>query len=106
MEAASKAANSPRPPDPGEVRLESVNPPAFRQLLASLPPDRATQPLVAGDGIAVLIVCSREQKNLAEMNKQGIQNRLLAERVELLSRQLQRTLRRQAAIDIRGANGA
>ena len=54
----------------------------------------------------MLIVCSREQKNLAEMNKQGIQNRLLAERVELLSRQMQRTLRRQAAIDIRGANGA
>jgi peptidyl-prolyl cis-trans isomerase SurA len=106
MEAASKAANSPRPPDPGEVRLESVNPPAFRQLLASLPPDRATQPLVASDGIAVLIVCSREQKNLAEMNRQGIQNRLLAERVELLSRQMQRTLRRQAAIDIRGSNGA
>jgi peptidyl-prolyl cis-trans isomerase SurA len=103
MEAASKAANSPRPADPGEVRLESVNPPAFRQMLATLPTDRATQPLVASDGIAVLIVCSREQKNLAEMNKQGIQNRLLAERVELLSRQMQRTLRRQATIDIRGA---
>jgi len=106
MEAASKAANSPRPANPGEIRLESVNPPAFRQMLATLPTDRATQPLVDGEGIAVLIVCSREQKNLAETNKQGIQNRLLADRVELLSRQMQRTLRRQAAIDIRGANGA
>ncbi|HEY2621765.1 MAG TPA: peptidylprolyl isomerase [Acetobacteraceae bacterium] len=105
MEQAAKANNSPRPPDPGEVRLESVNPPAFRQTLASLPFDRATQPLVTTDGIAVMIVCSREEKNLAQESAQDVQAQLLNERVELLSRQLLANLRRHATIDLR-PNGA
>lgn len=105
MEQTAKANNSPRPADPGEIRLESVNPPAFRQVLASLPFDRASQPLVTNDGIAVLIVCSREQKNLAQQNKQEVQAQILNERVELVSRQLLANLRRHAAIDIR-ASGA
>jgi peptidyl-prolyl cis-trans isomerase SurA len=101
MEQAAKANNSPRPADPGEVRLESVNPPAFRQTLASLPVDRATQPLVTTDGIAVMIVCSREEKNLAQESPQDVQAQLLNERVELLSRQLLANLRRHATIDLR-----
>jgi peptidyl-prolyl cis-trans isomerase SurA len=101
MEAANKA-NPARPADPGQLRLESVNPPGFRQLLASLPPDRASQPLVAQDGIAVVIVCSREQRNTAEISRDEIGNRLLSGRVENLSRQLQRDLRRRAIIDVRG----
>lgn len=106
MEQVVKANGAARPADPGPVRLESVNPPGFRQMLASLPADRASQPLVTGDGIAVLIVCSREQKNMASLSKQDIQRQLLGERVELLARQLQRDLRRQANIDVRSTNGA
>jgi peptidyl-prolyl cis-trans isomerase SurA len=106
MEQVAKANNSPRPVDPGDVRLETINPPAFRQLLGSLPFDRASQPLVASDGIAVVIVCSREEKNLATLTNAEMRQRILSERVELASRQLQRDLRRQATIDIRSANGA
>ncbi len=101
MEQAAKANNSARPADPGEVRLDSVNPPAFRQILASLPFDRATQPLVTSDGIAVMIVCSRDEKNLAQQSKEEVQAQLLNERVELLSRQLLANLRRNATIDLR-----
>jgi peptidyl-prolyl cis-trans isomerase SurA len=103
MEAAAKAENSTRPVDPGDVRLESVSPPQFRALLASLPEGKASQPLIATDGISVVIVCSREQKNMAQLSDQEIHNRLLNERVELASRQLQRELRRRAIIDFRGA---
>jgi peptidyl-prolyl cis-trans isomerase SurA len=46
-------------------------------------------------------VCSRERKNLAQLSRDEIGNRLLSERVELLSRQLQRDLRRRAMIDVR-----
>ena len=101
MEQVAKDNNSPRPADPGEVRLEAVNPPAFRQELASLPFDRASQPLVSNDGIAVIIVCSREQKNMAQESAQEVKAQLLNERVELLSRQLLANLRRHAVIDIR-----
>lgn len=106
MEQVAKANNSPRPADPGDVRLEGVNPPAFRQLLATLPFDHASQPLVAVDGIAVVIVCSREEKNVATLTPAEMRQQMLSERVELASRQLQRDLRRQAAIEIRGNNGA
>jgi peptidyl-prolyl cis-trans isomerase SurA len=103
MEQVNKANNSPRPADPGgEVNLASINPPQVRQLLATIPIGRATQPLISADGIAVLILCSREQKVLSTINRAEIQERLLAERVELASRQLQRDLRRKATIDMRG----
>ena len=101
MEQIAKANNSPRPADPGEVRLDTVNPPTFRQMLATIPFDRATQPLVTSDGIAVMIVCSREEKNLAQQSKQETQAQLLNERIELLSRQLLANLRRHATIDLR-----
>ncbi len=101
MEQVAKDNNSPRPADPGDVNLETVNPPTFRQMLANIPLSRATEPVVTGDGIAVLIVCSRDQKNLAQQSKEEIQVQLLNERVELLSRQLLANLRRRATIDLR-----
>jgi peptidyl-prolyl cis-trans isomerase SurA len=101
MEQANKANNSPRPADPGEVRLEAINPATLRQVLATLPPDRTTQPLVTIDGIAVLILCSREQKNVAQESNDQVRAQLLNDRVELSSRQLIADLRRRARIDIR-----
>jgi peptidyl-prolyl cis-trans isomerase SurA len=101
MEAAAKANPSPRPLDPGEVRLDRVNPPQFRQLLQSLPIGQATQPLVAADGITVLVVCTREQKNLAASNAPDLRAQIIEERAELAARQLQQSLRRQATIELR-----
>lgn len=101
MEAANKAANSPRPANPGEVRLEAVGSPPLRSLLAGLQPGQASRPIVTPEGVAVVMVCSREQKNVAEPGKEEIRNRLLSERVELASRQLQRELRRRAVLDER-----
>jgi peptidyl-prolyl cis-trans isomerase SurA len=49
----------------------------------------------------VIIVCSREQKNLAQQSAQDVRTQLLNERVELLSRQLLANLRRHASIDLR-----
>ena len=48
-----------------------------------------------------MIVCSREEKNLAQESAQDVQAQLLNERVELLSRQLLANLRRHATIDLR-----
>lgn len=103
MEELNKSNNSPKPADPGgEVNLAAVNPPQFRQLLASMPLERASQPLVAAEGVTVVMICTREQKVMANFSKEEIQSRLLAERVELASRQLQQDLRRRATIDMRG----
>ena len=101
MEAAAKAVASPRPADPGDVRLETLSGP-MRALLTGLSPGQVSKPLVSTDGIGLLVICGRDQKNLAESSKEDIGNRLLNQRVELASRQLVRDLRRRATIDMRG----
>jgi peptidyl-prolyl cis-trans isomerase SurA len=101
MEEVNKANNSPRPADPGEIRLEQLSPPPFRQMVASLPLDRASQPVVSNEGVELLIVCSREQKNMAQRSAPEVKAQLLNARVELASRQLLANLRRHATIDLR-----
>ena len=101
MEAAAKAANSPRPPNPGPITLEAIGSPPLRQLMGSLAVGQASKPVVAIDGVAVVMVCSREQKTGADPSKQEVTNRLTQQRVELTSRQLVRDLRRRAVLDLR-----
>lgn len=99
VEAAARGGQ--RPADPGQVRLETINPPELRELLGSLPIGRPTQPIVSPDGVLVLAVCARETRNLAEVTPEQARERLLRERVELISRQVLRDLQRRAQIDIR-----
>lgn len=101
MEAAATANDPARPMNPGEVRLEGVSPPLFRTILANLTIGVPSEPLVSPDGIGIVMVCSREQKVMATLTKQEIQRFLLNERIELLSRQMLRGLRRQSTIQIR-----
>ena len=101
IEAANKASGSTRPADPGELRVEGVAVPALRNLLATLPLGKASPPLVADDGVAVIMVCTREEKNLGVPSNKELSERILSERVELASRQLLRDLQRRAVIDQR-----
>jgi len=104
MDAAARG--SPRPADPGPVRLDNITPPELRDLLGSLPIGRATQPIISVDGALIFMVCARETRNLAEANPQQARDILLRDRIELLSRQLQRDLRRRAQIEMRTNNAA
>ncbi len=103
MDEAAKTSGSDKPPDPGDIRLESVAIPALRAVLTSLAntPEKPSQPLVAEDGIAVVMVCSKEEKNLGVSTHAEIAEKLVNDRVELASRQLQRELDRKAVIDQR-----
>ena len=101
MEAANTKAGTVRPSDPGDVRLEGVASVPLRNLLGGLTPGQPSKPVVANEGVAVLMVCSKETRTAAEPTKEEISNRLLGERVELASRQLQRDLRRRAVLDER-----
>ena len=101
IDAASKLIPNSKAADPGEVRLEGISSPALRNVLANLAVGKASQPLVAEDGIAVLMVCSREEKNLGIPTRQELTDKIISERVETASRQLQRDLQRRAVIDQR-----
>ena len=101
MAAAAKANGEANGGDPGPVRLESVQLPALRQMMATLPIGKASQPLIADDGAAVLMVCSRETRNADLPDDKALADRILAERFELMSRQMVRELERQAVIERR-----
>ena len=101
MEAAARTSGSDRPVDPGPVRLENMNPPQLRTMIAALPIARPSEPIIAPDGIAVLMVCSRERRNEAEITPEIARSTIVRDRAELLSRQVQRELRRRAQIEMR-----
>ena len=71
--------------------------------MTTQPIGQATKPVIATEGVAVLMICSREVKTQAAPTKEEISNRLLSERIELTSRQLQRDLRRRAVLDERSS---
>ena len=73
----------------------------MRQLVATLPVDRASDALIAQDGVAVMMVCARDVRNLGLPSKPELESQLYFERMELLSRQLIRSLQRRAVIDQR-----
>ena len=103
VEEANKRAGGARPANPGEVRLEGVASPPLRALLSSMALNTPSKPIVSTEGVAVLMVCSREEKVATAPNKEETTNRLLQERAELASRQLQRDLRRRAVLDERAS---
>lgn len=102
IEAANKEQGSVRPADPGPIVLSQLNP-QMKSLLSGLQPGQTTKPLVSLDGIAVIAVCSRDEKNVAAESAEQISNQLLAERVELASRHENRDLHRRAVIDMRSS---
>jgi peptidyl-prolyl cis-trans isomerase SurA len=101
VEQAARGSGGDRPVDPGTIRLETVNPPPLRSLLAGLSPGKASQPILTPDGVLVMMVCSREQRNLAEFTPEDAKQQILRDRIENLSRQVQRDLRRRAQIEMR-----
>ena len=101
MEEANQRAGAVRPSDPGEVKLEAIGSAPLRNLLAGLAIGTPSKPVIAAEGVAIVMVCSREVKSAATPTKEEVSERLLQERVELTSRQLQRDLRRRAIMDER-----
>ncbi|NPD67085.1 peptidylprolyl isomerase [Lichenicola cladoniae] len=100
LEAANKSFGEKRPSNPGSVQLSRLNP-QMANVLAPLATGVASHPLVSGDGIDVIMVCARTEKNLADRSTEEIADQLLNDRVELVSRQLNRDLHRKATIDMR-----
>ena len=101
MAAAARDGGDASGGNPGNVRLEGVQIPALRQLMGTQPVGKATQPLIAEDGVAVMMICSRENKTLELPSRKELVDRIMGERFELVSRQLTRDLERRAVIERR-----
>ncbi|CAI3926024.1 Peptidyl-prolyl isomerase [Commensalibacter communis] len=99
VEEANQKAGNTRPSDPGPMQLERMNP-EMGNVLQGLQPGQVSKPLVSIDGIALIMVCTKEKKNIADISTSEIANQLLSQRVEQVSQQLDRDLHRQAIIEM------
>jgi peptidyl-prolyl cis-trans isomerase SurA len=84
--------------DPGQVNLATVTPAAFQQVLANLPLNQPSKPLVAVDGVTVVMVCSRNTQAQALPSRDDIAQLIVEHRVDLESKQLLEDLRHQSII--------
>jgi peptidyl-prolyl cis-trans isomerase SurA len=102
MEKANADQGGKRPSNPGELRLDHMTAP-MQALLKPMVPGVPSKALVTPDGVMVVMVCSKQEKNLAAMTREDIADQLVQQRVELASRQLQQDLKRKALIDQRAS---
>ncbi|QDH13098.1 peptidylprolyl isomerase [Formicincola oecophyllae] len=102
METVNAQQGTVRPSNPG-LQVESQLQPAIKAILGKLPLNRATRPMVSPSGIVVLMVCSREQRNLAQQSPGQVADQMMSERIEQAAQQLQRSLERRAVITVRKA---
>jgi len=103
MEQLNKSLGEKRPSDPGNgssLVLDRMND-QMKSVISHLGIGVPSKPLVSPDGIALIMVCAREQKNVAQQSPSEIADNLLNERVEQASRQLERDLERRSVIKLR-----
>lgn len=86
--AMNAALGNVHPSDPGPVNLATVTPPAFQALLASLAPDQISRPLVATDGVSVVMLCGKQSQAASLPSDDDIGQIIVERRVELESQQL------------------
>jgi peptidyl-prolyl cis-trans isomerase SurA len=98
MEALNTNFGASRPADPGPVNLGDVTPPAFQALLANLPIGQVSQPLIAADGVSLVIVCTRQTNTEALPSDDAIGQVIIEHRVQMESQQLLDDLRHRSII--------
>lgn len=75
----------------------------LRRVAATLPLNRAGEPMDTAEGIQVVMVCERvESVTVSEPTREQVRRMIEDERLDMLARRYLRNLRRQAFVDIRG----
>ncbi len=101
MEEAATRLNPGRTQDNAEIRVDGLAAPVLRQLISTQPLGKTSQPIVADDGVAIMMVCDRQMRNVGIPSNRELGNQMMGERIELISRQLLRELHRRGTIELR-----
>jgi len=88
------------PGDLGVIRLRDA-PDSVRAVLSSLPLNTVSQPIRTEKGVHLFMVCDRIQSDANLPDRDEVRRTLLFKRLDQVSRQYLRDLRRDAFIDIR-----
>lgn len=101
LEAAGKQYGSPMSGSLGELSL-SVLPDDMRAAVGSLPVGQPSAPVGTGGGVAVMMVCERQDSGVdMDAARAEISQRLMIERLDVAAERHLRDLRRDAFVDIR-----
>jgi peptidyl-prolyl cis-trans isomerase SurA len=98
MNAINASYGNIRPADPGPVNLATVSPPQFQAILAGLSVGQVTQPLIAQDGVSIIMLCDKKIAAAALPSDDDIRQVIVQQRVQLESQQLQDDLRHRSII--------
>ena len=93
----AKASGAPGSGDLGLMKVADLSP-QLQSLVQSLPLEQPSEPINIAGSLAILVVCERQG---GAIDRDRIQNNLMAQRVEILARRYLRDLRRQANVDLR-----
>ncbi|GAB0119295.1 SurA N-terminal domain-containing protein [Acidisoma sp. 7E03] len=104
IEAANQAAGNVKPSNPGPVNLAQVTPPAFQQLLSRLPDNTPSPPLIADNGVSMVMICGRQTETQSLPSRDQVAEELFQSRVGLAAQQELDQLHRQGSIQIMQAS--
>ncbi|MCP4330063.1 MAG: hypothetical protein GY791_16680 [Alphaproteobacteria bacterium] len=82
-----------------DLEVEDLTP-AMRKAIAGLPTGRASPPVTQEQGVNVVMVCERSQKNGLPSDRE-VTNQLATAKLNLLARRYMRDLRNTAFVDVR-----
>ncbi|MDH5772533.1 MAG: peptidylprolyl isomerase, partial [Rhodospirillaceae bacterium] len=98
---AASASGSPLSGSLGNIKLSAL-PPEMRAELQSMPVGGVSSPIETGGGIAVIMVCSRDDgENSMEAVKKEIEEKILIQRIDTAAAGYLRGLKRDAFLEIR-----
>jgi len=98
---AASTSGSPLSGSLGNIKLSAL-PPEMRAELQSMPVGGVSSPIETGGGIAVIMVCSRDDgENSMEVIKKEIEEKILIQRIDIAAAGYLRGLKRDAFLEIR-----
>jgi len=100
LEALGREAGSPLSGSLGSVDVNAL-PPHLRRVIRPLKAGEISPPVRSGNGIALLMVCERDERDTSEEGRKRVERQLRAERLAAESRRYLRDLRRTAFVDVR-----
>jgi peptidyl-prolyl cis-trans isomerase SurA len=96
---AGKIRSSPLTSE-GVLRVSQIAP-AMRKILLSLPVGQPSDPIVQKNGVGIVMVCAKSASQSAVLTRDGIEEMLIRQRLDTISRSYMRELRQAAYVDVR-----
>lgn len=94
-----KARSSPLTSE-GTLRMSQIAP-AMRRILSALPVGQPSEPIVQKNGVGIVMVCAKSAPQSTVATRDAVEEALIRQRLDTISRSYMRELRQAAYVDVR-----